>query len=742
MKKIFLPFLFSAILLIGNTAFGQNSTITMGIRGNACDQLVVEWNSSYAFTNAPYNAWTQATLTITWPQALGASVLGTITSYLPGFTGWQYNGSAVLNGSVYQREVILLSGAYNQNIPVGVTEIIAITLSGTGTGDFTIADPFGNTNISNGYYGTGIWTGSFSPATATGVYLDDRIAWDGTKWCGGSGTNYQPGAGDTKPCYIMGLNGHLTSVGANIGSLTILAGGQLYIDPGASLTNSGVTSITQPQGLVIAANAGGSGSYIDNGTISYVGSGSAEVQTYINNTATAGSFHIHQIGPTVKNSSFGTSYPGETGVFLGEFDLQANGTYAYRYSESSNTWTNFWQTTEPVPTGCGFIVSDISGAPSTLSMVGQLATDDGCNTTWNATPSGASTLPSWAVSYSPAGGQGNFLASNPYPSGLDLKAFWLAIGTAGFETTMRIWDHSSGAYATVTRRLSPLGWLYTGACVGTNGLINPGQGFFVTANSSFIGSFGDQLFFCSTYRAHYSGPFIKEAEEVYPNTLTLNASTSANYSKNDLIIYFAEGLSAGHDPYDADHWASMYEEALEVYSVSADNQELTVNAMPPLEDLVSIPVYLDAGQDGMATFNFSGFDTFEAGTEIYLEDTKLGGNWINLISNPVYQFAANTFDPLNRFVLHFFGPTGIDDPNKAEEAISIYSYHRDAYIVNRGTETIEEYMVYDMMGRLLQKGSLPNSTVNKVFIGEISNYYIVKVVTNGRTYSEKVFISR
>ena len=63
--------------------------------------------------------------------------------------------------------------------------------------------------------------------------------------------------------------------------------------------------------------------------------------------------------------------------------------------------------------------------------------------------------------------------------------------------------------------------------------------------------------------------------------------------------------------------------------------------------------------------------------------------------------------------------------------------------VNRGKETIKEYVAYDLMGRELHRGTLPNSTVNKVTIGDVSGYYIVKVTTKeGRIYNEKVYITK
>ena len=48
-----------------------------------------------------------------------------------------------------------------------------------------------------------------------------------------------------------------------------------------------------------------------------------------------------------------------------------------------------------------------------------------------------------------------------------------------------------------------------------------------------------------------------------------------------------------------------------------------------------------------------------------------------------------------------------------------------------------------MMGRELHRGTLPNNTVNKVTIGDVSAYYIVKVITKeGRIYTDKVYITK
>jgi hypothetical protein len=295
----------------------------------------------------------------------------------------------------------------------------------------------------------------------------------------------------------------------------------------------------------------------------------------------------------------------------------------------------------------------------------------------------------------------------------------------------------------MTRKVTPppAGWLYTNGFVGTNGIINPGQAFFVEALSSYIGTYGDQLFFVSGYRDHYHGPFIKNAEDVSINTLRLTSTNE--YYKDEAIIYFGESLSSGIDQYDAEKWVSMYEDGMNLSTVSSDLVELTVNAMPKLEGMVSVPVYFIPGITGEFTFTFSELESFGTGTEIYLEDMQTGAAWVDLLANQEYTFNSTVGDVKERFILHFFGPTGIDDPDGAVSDVQIYAWGQDAYIVNRGSETVKEYVAYDMMGRELHRGTLPNSTVNKVQIGDVSAYYVVKVITKeGRVYTNKVYINK
>ena len=126
MKKIFI-LIFSLFLISSvKVAYPQAGSITIGLIGTECDQIIVQWNSTFAFVGTGNNQWVQSTVTITWPETATTdqNTLGTIIPIVPGFTGWQYDGLAQLSGGTeWRRKLILLSGGYTQDIPVGITEI-------------------------------------------------------------------------------------------------------------------------------------------------------------------------------------------------------------------------------------------------------------------------------------------------------------------------------------------------------------------------------------------------------------------------------------------------------------------------------------------------------------------------------------------------------------------------------------------------------------------------------------------
>jgi hypothetical protein len=483
----------------------------------------------------------------------------------------------------------------------------------------------------------------------------------------------------------------------------VRAAGQLNIYPGGKVTASGTTTLTSASQLRVLASATAVGSFIDNGTIVQT-TGSADVQTFIKNAAAPGSYYAHLVGPTVSDPAFQTAY-SYPGVYLSAFDLVGLGTYAYEYTEPINNWTNIFLNTAPVRSTKGIMLSTVDAINHTMTMTGKLVTG---------------TLSSAALQH---GGTNNLdLLSNPYPSSLDFLVFYTT-NSANITNKYYLYDPATGTY---------LFYITTGGGTLTKN-IQVGQGFFVeTLNTT-------PVTFTNSMRLHSTAAFYKDD---YAYQLRLNLS--GNGFSDATFIYFKPEGNWGYDLLqDAYKWWSILPEASEIWTVANDQSLLCMNSLPELGNgMVSVPMSFKCGAAGNYTISAENIGSFDIGTDIFLEDLAIGGEWYNLVQNPVYEFTGTPDGDQNRFIVHFFGPTGIHD-HDANSFVKIYGYGQDAYIVNRGTETIKEYIAYDMMGRELHSGTLPNSTVNKVTIGNVSAYYIVKVITKeGHVYTDKVYITK
>jgi hypothetical protein len=484
----------------------------------------------------------------------------------------------------------------------------------------------------------------------------------------------------------------------------VRAAGVMIINPYSKVTASGSTTISSPAQFQIKANASSVGSFIDNGTIVYNTGGSASVQTYIKNSAAPGSFYAHLVGPTVNDPAFQTAM-GYTGVYLSAFDLVTLGTYAYEYLEPTNAWGNIAANTTPVKTAKGIMLSTVDALDHTMTMTGRLIT--GAVSSANLQHSGTNNLD---------------LLSNPYPSSLDFSLFYTA-NSANISNKYQVYNPATGTY---------LFFITTGGGTLTKN-IQAGQGFFVETLNSVPATFANSM------RLHSTAALLKDE---YPYQLRLNL-TGNGFTDATFIQFNEEGTWDYDEMYDVYKWYSMVPEASEFWSIGNNNTLLSMNTLPVLgEGMVNVQVDFKCGADGVYQISAENIGSFASGTEIFLEDLQAEGAWINLVTNPVYEFFATPSGMQNRFIVHFFGPTGIEDPASAS-AVKIYGYGQEAYIVNRGNETIKNYIAYDMMGRELHSGTLPNNSVNRVWVSNVSGSYIMKVSTKeGRIYTDKVYITK
>ncbi len=578
-----------------------------------------------------------------------------------------------------------------------------------------------------------VWNGS----GASGGTITNWAHW--ANWdmtCGGfagppnSGSNvYIPGTVSAFPSTngsgTMACNNLRIGTGASLtvpatnGSLAIASDlfsyGTLTIVPNADATVTGSTYIDAAEGLVVQADATGVGSFINDlhgpGTpITYGASGSAKVQTHMTNGAAVNSFYMHLMGPTLDEEN----YTGiGTGADLSAFNVAPGNTYAYSWSETANAWVSQFSNTYSVKTTDGIGLSTDDATAYTMDMSGELIPGSVTSRTLTTI-----TNPN---SYE--------MLSNPWPSAFEWDAFYGSgvlpnVNMGVIFPQYWIWDPSGGSYLAFS--------------TGGSNMIQVGQAFFAETRDPLPTP--STVTFFNENRAHSNTPF----RSIKTNWLTLEIAGGAyGYFDRTVIRFMEDGTNGFDAELEAIKWNSMYTNSTEIRSIAGDNTELSINTLPQLDlqgEMVSVPVHFQCGYEGEYTFTASDLESFEYGTEIWIEDRQDGNAWHHLSpGHDTYTFTAGPDDAHDRFIIHFFGPTGVDE--FTAKNVLIYADNEYALIRNMTkNEVIESVYIYSLAGNTILHKQVPEQNNYRFFVSNHDGYYIVRVVTDKNIYTEKVFI--
>jgi hypothetical protein len=314
------------------------------------------------------------------------------------------------------------------------------------------------------------------------------------------------------------------------------------------------------------------------------------------------------------------------------------------------------------------------------------------------------------------------LISNPYPSAIDFDLF---AGDATNSTVISnknwLWDPSTGNY------------LARSGGSGGQQYIQVGQAFFVETTNA------GSLTFKNTFRKHSTASF----REANPNEITVKVRGGNKGYKDELVVRFIEDATFGYDQqFDAEKLYSFYDDATMISTSSEDGMELAINFLPLeslTENMVSVPLKFVCGYSADYTFDFSGMQSFTNGNEIWLED-KNETDWINLNEVSSYKFSANPDDNPDRFVLHFFGPTGINQIAD-NNTVDIYSWKHFAFIKNNTPEDLKTVLIYGINGGVVKEFKvLDGEKVVKINIPFGMGYYVVKAITGNSVFTNKILI--
>jgi hypothetical protein len=391
--------------------------------------------------------------------------------------------------------------------------------------------------------------------------------------------------------------------------------------------------------------------------------------------------------------------------------------YAFNFNAEGTpqTWVSLGSSTStPVYKDRGYMIySPLSS--TTISFAGQM--NNGNFLT--STPSAASTFDGTYY----LGGYN--LVPNPYPSAIDWD---VASGftATNLRTTIYLFNASGGNYGAYVR----------GALngTGTNGAtrtIPVGQAFFVQATIDGAPA----LTITNAARKHGNAMILKQTESV--KDMLRMKSFNDSYSDEAIVKFDAAASNAYDDAMDAQKLRGSVE-ASQIYSLTPQGTELSINNVPYSTQTVTIPVAFELENSSEATLSFTGLESFESSVSIFLED-KLLNKTIDLRLNPVYNFTHTAAADPMRFNLVFYGVNSSNELSTANYNIWVNNDKINVLIPEMiGQKAVVQLI--DQQGRILDATAVTLDSPTAINAPVSSGLYIVRVIVGNQAFTSKVFI--
>ena len=486
-------------------------------------------------------------------------------------------------------------------------------------------------------------------------------------------------------------------------NLTIETGSTL--DLHGKLTVDGSLTSPNANNLVIYSDATGDGSLI-------FGSGTphATIYRYVGNT------DWHQV-----------SIPLSGGTTCQDFyfDNSPN-TWLARYNENDNSWTYITELTEPLYYGEGFDFK-LESATATVDFAGGISAG---NFILN---SGSSP----SLEFTDAS-HGFNLVGNPYSSAIDFDNDGVNNWTmTNMEQSIWMLDESddTGNYRNCTT---------AGGGSLTDGIIPMGQAIFVRATAD-----SPVLTIPAARRTHNDQGFYKSANagkefsEGYESYMKIRADKNGAW--DEIWVSFGANGTEGFDNgygctkmMGGDDSPQLYlrEENIENF-LSIDHLPVILENIERIVNMSFIP-----GIQGEQKFE-ADLSRLVDSTTVILEDIP-EGIFTNLNDQNTYVFNSSKSDNPDRFRLHFYNITGLDENEEAPNTgLHIYSDTKHIYIKNdeiAGYHNKVEVFIYDILGKQIYRQSIAAQPLTKIKVNVSNSYVIVKAINDNKIATAKVYI--
>ncbi len=313
------------------------------------------------------------------------------------------------------------------------------------------------------------------------------------------------------------------------------------------------------------------------------------------------------------------------------------------------------------------------------------------------------------------------LVPNPYPSAID----WDAAGwtKTNLDNAVYVWNRNINNY---------MGYGNNNISINEGSrYIAAGQAFVIAANAATAG-----LQMTNEVRVHNAIPF--REGDVEPGTLRIKAI--ADGGQDESVVRLLEGATDNFDSHADLFKLRGGEQAPQLYSISTDNEELSVYSLPFTTEVVAIPLAFEMGVGGDVNFIVSGTESFEADATLILED-RLTGTYHSLRQNGNLVFNHEPANAPNRFFLYLFEPANVADQLLDNNA-TVWQAGNKLYIDHHEfSGQAGQISLFDMLGKKLTglETSLDSPTV--LDVSALKGPAVLHIRSNESTFSTKVVIN-
>ena len=451
------------------------------------------------------------------------------------------------------------------------------------------------------------------------------------------------------------------------------------------------------------------GAVTNNGTFN-VANNANLVQTNVTAVTNTGSINVYRNSASIQLYDYTLWSSPVAGQKLKAFSPNTLDTRFYTY----NSGTNFYNvvttpSTTDFATATGYLIrAPNNWAAGTQTFSGQFT---GVPNNGTITLSGLISDKYYAV-------------GNPYPSSINVSAFYNANPTAG---TLYFWRKTNGIVGTAYATKNTMGATASGGYTPSAD-IAVGQGFIVVPGAA-------TLNFTNTMRAipSTSAVFLRTTTEE-TSRFWLNLTNTSGLFSQMLVGYLPEATSGVDNAIDGRYFNDSPIALTSI--INAEEYTIQGRALP-FATTDTVPLGFKTNAAGNYTIAIDHVEgLFSAGQTVFLKDNLL--NAVVDLSAGSYSFASaiGTFN--SRFEVVYLNTLAVTNPIFTANSVIAYSANSEISI-NLGSTIMELVRVYDLQGRLLVEKKQINASETKLSTTATNQVLLVEITAaNGSKITKKI----